>query len=82
MRAQCDHLFKHGEFLEVVDGKDIKGNVNSLAGKLNFIDQVDHYNRLRQGEKLNPKYHLKKDVNKNGHAKKRRYLHSSREKNV
>lgn len=80
VRAQCDHLFKHGEFLEVIDGKEIKGNVNSLAGKLNFIDQVDHYNRLRQGEKLNPKYHLKKDANKNGHAKKRRYLHSSREK--
>ncbi|MDW5511900.1 retron Ec67 family RNA-directed DNA polymerase/endonuclease [Serratia proteamaculans] len=80
VRAQCDHLFKTGEFKEIVDGVEISGNINRLEGKLNFIDQVDHYNRLRQSEKLNPKYHLKKDAIKNSHAKSRRYLHTSREK--
>ncbi|MDE9465115.1 retron Ec67 family RNA-directed DNA polymerase/endonuclease [Xenorhabdus bovienii] len=79
VRAQCDHLFKNGEFVENIDDKEIKGNINRLEGKLNFIDQIDHYNRLRQGEKLNPKYHLKKDAIKNGQAKVRRYLHSARE---
>lgn len=80
VRAQCNHLFKTGEFKETVDGVEMNGNINRLEGKLNFIDQVDHYNRLRQSEKLNPKYHLKKDAIKNGHAKSRRYLHASREK--
>ena len=80
MRAQCDSLFKSGEFVEAVDGKKVKGNINRLEGKLNFIDQIDHYNRLRQGEKLNPKYFLKKDAIKKSQAKSRRYLHNSREK--
>ncbi|MHA3720464.1 retron Ec67 family RNA-directed DNA polymerase/endonuclease [Yersinia enterocolitica] len=80
VRAQCNHLFKNGEFVEIIDSKETKGNINRLEGKLNFIDQIDHYNRLRQGEKLNPKYHLKKDAIKKGQAKSRRYLHNSREK--
>ncbi|HEC0614336.1 retron Ec67 family RNA-directed DNA polymerase/endonuclease [Enterobacter hormaechei] len=80
VRAQCNHLFRTGQFKEIVDGVEVVGNINRLEGKLNFIDQVDHYNRLRQSEKLNPKYHLKKDALKNGHAKSRRYLHTSREK--
>jgi len=79
VRAQCDYLFKYGEFIETVNGEGVKGNINSLEGKLNFIDQVDHYNRLRQTLPLNPKYQLKKDAIKNGQAKQRRYLHSSRE---
>ncbi len=79
VRAQCDYLFKYGEFIEVIDGEGVKGNINSLEGKLNFIDQVDHYNRLRQTLPLNPKYQFKKDTIKNGQAKLRRYLHSSRE---
>ncbi|WP_394515072.1 retron Ec67 family RNA-directed DNA polymerase/endonuclease [Pantoea sp. SGAir0215] len=80
VRSQCDHLFKNGEFTEIIDGEKTKGNINRLEGKLNFIDQVDHYNRLRQGERLNPKYQLKKDALKNGGAKQRKHLHSSREK--
>lgn len=80
VRAQCDNLFKNGAFVELIDGKEVAGNINRLEGKLNFIDQVDHYNRLRQGKKLNPKYHLKKDAIKNGQAKSRRYLHNSRER--
>ncbi|KQN63615.1 retron Ec67 family RNA-directed DNA polymerase/endonuclease [Erwinia sp. Leaf53] len=79
-RSQCNHLFKRGEFKELINGNEEKGNINSLEGKLNFIDQIDHYNRLRQTKKLNPKYQLKKDTIKNGNAKLRRYLHSSREK--
>ncbi|WP_231293127.1 hypothetical protein [Serratia symbiotica] len=64
----------------MIDGEPTKGSIYRLEGKLNFINQVDHYNRLRQHEKLNPKYHLKKDAIKNGQAKQRRYLHSSRER--
>lgn len=80
VRAQCDHLFKYGEFIEKLDGKEVKGNINSLAGKLNFIDQLDHYNRLRQTIPLNPKYQFKKDSLKSSNqAKLRRYLHSGRE---
>lgn len=80
VRAQCNHLFKHGEFIEKVDGKDVKGNIHSLEGKLNFIDQLDHYNRLRQTVPLNPKYQFKKDSLKSSNqAKHRRYLHSGRE---
>lgn len=79
VRAQCDYLFKYGEFIDTVNGKDVKGNINSLEGKLNFIDQVDHYNRLRQTLPLNSKYQFKKDAIKNGQAKLRRYLHSGRE---
>ena len=78
-RAQCNHLFNNGEFFDLIDGEPKKGSIYRLEGKLNFIDQVDHYNRLRQHEKLNPKYHLKKDAIRNGQAKQRRYLHSSRE---
>ena len=79
VRAQCDHLFKNGDFVEKNGGEEVKGNINRLEGKLNFIDQLDHYNRLRQTEKLNPKYQLKKDAIKNGQAKIRRYLHNGRE---
>lgn len=80
VRSQCDHLFKSGEFIEIINGEKIKGDINSLEGKLNFIDQVDYYNRLRQSEKLNPRYYLKKDAIKKDQAKARRYLHSARER--
>ncbi|PNH84446.1 ribonuclease H [Vibrio diazotrophicus] len=80
VRAQCDNLFKTGAFTELVDGKDVEGNINRLEGKLNFIDQVDHYNRLRQTPPLNPKYQTKEDLIKNNQAKLRRYLHNGREK--
>ncbi|MBM5027484.1 RNA-directed DNA polymerase [Vibrio parahaemolyticus] len=79
VRAQCNHLFNNGFFIESINGKDVKGNINRLEGKLNFIDHVDHYNRLRQTLPLNPKYQYKKDAIKNGQAKLRRYLHTGRE---
>jgi RNA-directed DNA polymerase len=79
VRAQCYSLFKTGEFKELIDGKYIKGNINRLEGKLNFIDQVDHYNRLREHPPLNPKYQTRKEANKNKSAKLRRYLHNGRE---
>ncbi|KJG42738.1 retron Ec67 family RNA-directed DNA polymerase/endonuclease [Photobacterium angustum] len=56
VRAKCNHLFKTGYFVSIVDGKEIKGNINELEGQLNFIDQVDHYNRMRQRAPLNPEY--------------------------
>lgn len=79
VRAQCNSLFKTGVFTEVENGKAIPGSINRLEGKLNFIDQIDHYNRLRQAPPLNPKYQPKKEAIKNGQAKLRRYLHSGRE---
>ncbi|GIU48368.1 hypothetical protein TUM4438_29570 [Shewanella sairae] len=79
VRAQCNSLFKTGGFTELVNGEVVKGNANVLEGKLNFIDQVDHYNRLRQSPPLNPKYNTKKEAIKNNQAKLRRYLHSGRE---
>lgn len=79
VRAQCNHLFKTGGFKETVNGAEVPGSIHRLEGKLNFIDQVDHYNRLRQGEKLNPKYQLKKDAIRKSNPAIRRYLHTSRE---
>ncbi|WP_439828186.1 retron Ec67 family RNA-directed DNA polymerase/endonuclease [Aeromonas caviae] len=79
VRAQCNNLFKTGMFTEIENGKAVPGNLNRLEGKLNFIDQIDHYNRLRQASPLNPKYQPKKEAIKNGQAKLRRYLHSGRE---
>ncbi|MBU6954615.1 retron Ec67 family RNA-directed DNA polymerase/endonuclease [Hahella sp. HN01] len=80
VRAQCHWLFNIGAFTMVVDGKDIEGNINALEGKLNFIDQLDHYNRLRQKPALNPKYQLKREVKGRDSLKARRYLFSAREK--
>ncbi|WP_150912797.1 retron Ec67 family RNA-directed DNA polymerase/endonuclease [Marinobacter halotolerans] len=81
-RAQCHSLFRTGKFTKSTDGQIFEGNINELEGQLNFIDQVDHYNRLRQKPALNPRYHLKKDeLSKNKDSKKKRqYLLNSREK--
>lgn len=65
VRAQCNTLFKTGTFTKKVDGMIVEGNINELEGQLNFIDQLDHYNRLRQKPALNPKYRLTKDALKN-----------------
>lgn len=82
VRAQCHSLFKTGQFTKIVDGETVEGNIYELEGQLNFIDQLDHYNRLRQKPALNPKYHFKKDeLAKNRDSrKKRRYLFNNREK--
>lgn len=55
-RTKCNHLFKTGKFTTVQDGKITEGNINELEGQLNFIDQVDHYNRMRQKAPLSPEY--------------------------
>ena len=80
VRAQCNTLFKTGTFHKKVGDEIVEGNINELEGQLNFIDQVDHYNRLRQKPALNPKYHFKKDALAKNQAKKRRYLFGGREK--
>lgn len=79
-RAQCNSLFKTGSFTKKENGESVPGNINELEGQLNFIDQVDHYNRLRQQPALNPKYHFKIDALAKNQAKQRKYLFNSREK--
>lgn len=82
VRAQCNRLFKTGEFTKICDGEVVEGNIQELEGQLNFIDQIDHYNRLRQKPALNPHYFLKREqLSKDkGSAKKRRYLFNGRER--
>ncbi|WP_248747852.1 retron Ec67 family RNA-directed DNA polymerase/endonuclease [Pseudomonas sp. MWU12-2037] len=58
VRSQCHSLFKSGSFTKKVDGKFIEGNIFELQGQLNFIDQIDYFNRLRQHPPLNPEYAL------------------------
>lgn len=60
VKSQCHLLFKSGSFVEIIDGKPEPGNINQLEGRLNFIDQVDYYNRLRDKPPLNPEYMLEK----------------------
>ncbi|SDL20560.1 retron Ec67 family RNA-directed DNA polymerase/endonuclease [Pseudomonas indica] len=58
VKSQCHLLFRTGKFT-IKDGDEIKdGNIFELEGRLNFIDQVDYYNRLRQKNPLNPEYAL------------------------
>ncbi|MFT5759826.1 MAG: RNA-directed DNA polymerase [Alteromonadaceae bacterium] len=58
-RAKCNKLFKTGKFTSVKDGVEFDGNLDKLEGQLSFIDQVDHYNRIRQKAPLKPEYSLK-----------------------
>lgn len=74
VKSQCHLLFKSGSFVEIIDGKPENGNINQLAGRLNFIDHVDYYNRLRQKPPLNPEYALSE------HGKNTRKLLSGRER--
>lgn len=63
-RIQCRCLFRTGYFTKKVAGNMVPGNINELEGRLNFIDQVDHYNRLRQQPPFNPAYALRREQNK------------------
>jgi len=56
VKSQCNRLFRTGEFIKKTDKGELKGNNNVLEGQLNFIDQVDLYNRRRQKPPLNPIY--------------------------
>ncbi len=58
-RAKCNTLFKTGKFTSIKDGVEVDGNINELEGQLSFIDQVDHYNRIRKKAPLKPEYALK-----------------------
>ena len=61
VRSQCHSLFKTGVFTKRLgDGNFVDGNINELEGQLNFIDQVDLYNRLRQKSPLNHLYSFAK----------------------
>lgn len=59
VRAKCHSLFRSGKFFNLIDGVEVEGKVDGLEGQLNFIDQVDHYNRLRQRVPLCPEYSVK-----------------------
>ena len=81
VRAQCNSLFKTGKFVEKIDDEEVEGNINVLEGRLNFIDQLDHYNRLRQKPSLDPNYQFKRDtLIQQRKAKQRKHLFNSREK--
>lgn len=56
VKSQCHSLFKSGKFTKIIDGTEVDGNIFELEGQLNFIDQVDYHNRLRQKAPLNPEY--------------------------
>ena len=56
VRSQCHTLFNTGTFTKKNDDEIEKGNINELDGKLNFIDQIDRYNRSRQKPPLNNEY--------------------------
>lgn len=60
VKSQCNRLFHTGSFNKKihVDGIEIevKGNINELEGQLNFIDQVDRFNRFRPKAPLNHSY--------------------------
>jgi RNA-directed DNA polymerase len=59
VRSKCNALFKYGRFTTQKNGIEVEGSINELEGQLNFIDQVDHYNRMRQNPPLTPEYALK-----------------------
>lgn len=60
VKSQCHALFSTGSFKDKGNGEFIDGNEKILEGKLNFIDQIDRFNRLRQKTPLNPDYALAK----------------------
>lgn len=67
VRAQCHALFHTGNFEEKSGDEVIDGNIHVLEGKLNFIDQIDFFNRQRQKPPLNPEY----AIAKHGHNTKK-----------
>ncbi|UPT35048.1 retron Ec67 family RNA-directed DNA polymerase/endonuclease [Pseudomonas amygdali] len=60
VKSQCHMLFKSGAFTEDGPEEPVPGNIDQLEGRLNFIDQLDFYNRLRQKPPLTPDYMLEK----------------------
>ncbi|PMV27283.1 MULTISPECIES: retron Ec67 family RNA-directed DNA polymerase/endonuclease [unclassified Pseudomonas] len=60
VKSQCHSLFRTGSFKKKVDGTFADGNIYELEGQLNFIDQVDYSNRLRQKPPLDTEYEQRK----------------------
>ncbi|MFC3284450.1 retron Ec67 family RNA-directed DNA polymerase/endonuclease [Litchfieldella rifensis] len=73
-KAQCHALFQNGTFTKEVNGVMLAGSINELEGKLNFIDQIDHFNRLRSRKKPDPIYVIR------NHGYKQDELLSGRER--
>lgn len=57
-KAQCNSLFQTGSFYKTTEEGLKIGNINELEGQLNFIDQVDRFNRKRQKLPLNRTYQI------------------------
>lgn len=58
VKSQCHRLFQTGSFITKRDDGDVEGNINVLEGQLNFIDQVDRFNRSCEKPPLNHTYQL------------------------
>lgn len=56
VKSQCHRLFQTAAFIKKTTTGEVKGNINELEGQLNFIDQVDRFNRARQKPHLNHIY--------------------------
>jgi RNA-directed DNA polymerase len=63
VKSQCHLLFQTGAFIKKTVNGDVEGNINELNGQLNFIDQVDRFNRSLKKPPLNPIYQLAKHGN-------------------
>jgi RNA-directed DNA polymerase len=57
-KSQCNRLFHTGKFTMATNAGPQDGNINILEGQLNFIDQVDRFNRRRHKKLLNHSYQL------------------------
>ncbi len=78
VKSQCNSLFHTGTFIKKTVAGEVEGNINELEGQLNFIDQVDFFNRSRQKPALNPVYAHKREQQK--YLKHTKYLLFGREK--
>ena len=58
VKSQCHLLFQTGSFVKRTANGDVEGNINELNGQLNFIDQLDRFNRSREKPPLNPIYQI------------------------
>jgi len=59
VKSQCHRLFHEGTFTKKTTGGEVVGNINELEGQLNFIDQVDRFNRLRPKAPISHIYAVK-----------------------
>ncbi|WP_204356709.1 retron Ec67 family RNA-directed DNA polymerase/endonuclease [Aeromonas allosaccharophila] len=74
VKSQCHSLFKSGHFTVKKHDEIIEGSISELEGRLNFIDQIDLYNRLRQKPCIPPEISIQQ------HGINTRELLSGREK--